>query len=106
VKLPNFEKMSTEELWALHAEVRVLLTAKITAEKHELERRLLRLKGDGTAQRDPATAPRRPYPKVLPRYQNPANPTETWSGRGKQPKWVSAQLRSGKDLSDFAIGNP
>jgi DNA-binding protein H-NS len=99
VNLPNFEKMSMDKLWALRAEVRVLLTAKITAEKQELERRLLRLKGDGTAQRDP----RRPYPKVLPRYQNPANPTETWSGRGKQPKWVSAQLRSGKNLSDFAI---
>ncbi|WP_246670302.1 H-NS histone family protein [Bradyrhizobium stylosanthis] len=28
---------------------------------------------------------RRPYPTVRPRYRNPKNPPETWSGRGKCP---------------------
>ena len=40
---------------------------------------------------------RRPYPKVLPKHRNPKNPAETWSGRGKQPRWLTAQLRSGKN---------
>ena len=40
---------------------------------------------------------RRPYPKVFPKYRNPKKPAETWSGRGKQPRWLTAQLRSGKN---------
>jgi DNA-binding protein H-NS len=46
---------------------------------------------------------RRAYPTVLPKYQNSAEPHETWSGRGKQPRWLIAQLRSGKHLEDFRI---
>jgi DNA-binding protein H-NS len=41
--------------------------------------------------------------KVLPKYRNPDNPEETWSGRGRQPKWVQAALAEGQRLEDFAI---
>ncbi|HTE96912.1 MAG TPA: H-NS family nucleoid-associated regulatory protein, partial [Bradyrhizobium sp.] len=34
---------------------------------------------------------------------NPAKPSETWAGRGKQPRWLTAQLRAGKKLDDFRI---
>ena len=44
-----------------------------------------------------------PYPKVLPKYRNPKNPTETWAGRGKQPRWLTAEMRRGKKLADFLI---
>jgi DNA-binding protein H-NS len=40
---------------------------------------------------------------VLPKYQNPKDPSETWSGRGKQPRWLKAQLRAGKKLNDLLI---
>jgi DNA-binding protein H-NS len=46
---------------------------------------------------------RRPYPKVFPKYRNPRNPGETWCGRGTQPRWLTAELRGGKRLSDFMI---
>lgn len=36
------------------------------------------------------------------RYRNPQNPDETWSGRGRQPKWLSSALKSGKRLEEFA----
>ena len=41
--------------------------------------------------------------KVLPKYRNPQNPEETWSGRGRQPKWVEAALAGGQTLSELAI---
>jgi DNA-binding protein H-NS len=41
--------------------------------------------------------------KVEPRYRNPANVEETWTGRGKQPRWLAAQLAAGKQLEDFLI---
>jgi DNA-binding protein H-NS len=46
---------------------------------------------------------RRPYPSVPPKYRNPNQPSETWAGRGKQPRWLVAQLRSGKRIDDFKI---
>src|SRR5512132_3756196 len=41
--------------------------------------------------------------KVLPKYRNPDNPDEAWSGRGRQPKWVQAALAEGQTLDDLAI---
>lgn len=40
---------------------------------------------------------------VAPKYRNPANPSETWAGRGKQPRWLAAQTSAGKKLEDFLI---
>lgn len=41
--------------------------------------------------------------KVAPKYRNPANPNETWSGRGRQPRWLAALVEKGKPASDFLI---
>jgi DNA-binding protein H-NS len=99
----DFESMSVDQLWSLHEMIASVLAHKITAEKERLEQRLreLRLSEAGTSKM-PAK-PRRPYPKVHPKYRNPDRPTETWAGRGKQPRWLNAQLRSGKKLEDFKI---
>lgn len=34
--------------------------------------------------------------KVAPKYRNPANPEQTWTGRGKSPQWVAALRAEGK----------
>ena len=41
--------------------------------------------------------------KVLPKYQNPQAPKETWSGRGRKPAWVANLVKSGKSLEDLQI---
>ncbi|MGA7810754.1 MAG: H-NS histone family protein [Bradyrhizobium sp.] len=91
--------MTTQALWSLHEELGAILAVKLDAEKRELERRLARLNGR-VEQNQRA---RRPYPKVLPKYRNPERPTETWSGRGRQPRWVGALLRSGMKFDDLLI---
>lgn len=40
---------------------------------------------------------------VAPKYRNPANKEQTWTGRGKQPHWVRDALASGKNLEQLAI---
>jgi DNA-binding protein H-NS len=95
--------MSQDELWSLHEQVTSVLTRKISAEKDRLEQRLRQL-GQGMLTSDEHVGrPRRPYPKVVPKYRNPKQPYETWAGRGKQPRWLTAQLRSGKKLDDFRM---
>ena len=41
--------------------------------------------------------------KNPPKYRNPDEPTQTWSGRGRQPAWIKDALENGKSLDDFAI---
>jgi len=40
---------------------------------------------------------------VEPKYRNPQNKAETWSGRGLMPRWMAALVRSGKKPEDFLI---
>ncbi|MFG3595164.1 H-NS family nucleoid-associated regulatory protein [Bradyrhizobium sp. RDI18] len=98
--------MDFDELWLLHEQLTKLLSEKITAEKLQLERRLAQL-SRVEQMRDtegaPASRPRRKYPKVEPKYWNPSQPTQKWSGRGKQPRWLVAALSAGRKLEDFAI---
>ena len=40
---------------------------------------------------------------VAPKYRNPADPSKTWSGRGKRPHWFNDALKAGKKEKDLAI---
>jgi DNA-binding protein H-NS len=104
----NFERMSLDELWVLHEEICGILSNLIMAEKRGLEKRLAQLNGEQGRTKSAVAEPnetgqRKKYPRVLPKYQNPMVPTETWSGRGKQPRWLVSALKAGGDIEDFKI---
>jgi DNA-binding protein H-NS len=104
--------MQFDELWGLHEEIAKLLAERILVEKRRLEKRLRQLnRGDLVEGKtldkteSDERAPRRRYPRVLPKYSNPLLPSETWSGRGKTPRWMVAALRSGFKMEDLKIIN-
>ena len=108
----DLKVMRFEELWELHERIARLLADRISAEKRQLESRLRQLnRGDLIGDEKLAEsavagrAPRRKYPRVLPKYFNPQSPSETWSGRGKTPRWMAVALRSGHKMEDFRIAN-
>lgn len=41
--------------------------------------------------------------KIAPKYVNPDDATQTWTGRGRRPHWVQAALASGKSLDDLEV---
>jgi DNA-binding protein H-NS len=41
---------------------------------------------------------------VAPKYQDPSS-GKTWTGRGKSPAWLSAQLAAGREKQEFLIQN-
>lgn len=41
--------------------------------------------------------------KVQARYQNPADNKQTWTGRGREPKWIAEGRASGHSFDDFRI---
>jgi len=72
MKRSDFESMSSDELWMLHEEITEKLTAKICPEKKAIENRLRLLVAHNVRKSE-----RRPYPIVLPKFRNPAEPSQT-----------------------------
>jgi DNA-binding protein H-NS len=97
----KLEVMSIDELWALHEEVSRTLAVRLSEEKRVLEERLNRLSDRAHGQLKPFKC--RFYPPVLPKFHNPDNPAEKWSGRGRSPRWVAQQLGSGKQTEELKI---
>lgn len=40
---------------------------------------------------------------AAPKYRNPADPSQTWNGRGPKPKWFKAAIDAGKKPEQLAI---
>lgn len=74
-------------------EVRRKLTAMAKSEGYTIED----LFGSAKAANDSARKP------VEPKYRNTSNPSETWSGRGRRPRWMEAAIAKGKTQDDFKI---
>ncbi|RLK02680.1 H-NS histone family protein [Ruegeria conchae] len=102
----DLEKMSRKELLKLRDQVEKALKGAETRERKaalkaaqeaaaEFGFSLSELSGDGSK---PAKGS-----KAKPKYQNPNDPTQTWTGRGRKPQWVHDALNAGIDISDLEI---
>ena len=69
--------------------------AELEAKAKEMGFSLSELLGDVPKERKRGT--------VAAKYSHPENSGLTWTGRGRQPKWVVEALASGKTLSDLLI---
>ena len=104
-EIPDLEALQFDELWTIHEELTKILSDRILGEKLELEKLLAKLSQTAplATPGQPPSPSRRQYPKVLPKYFNPLMPSETWSGRGKRPRWLSLALQAGHALEDLKI---
>lgn len=91
------------------ATVRARLTAQAKAEGYTIAELFGGRAAAGSAAGRPRKAAKkaakkgRKLGKVAPKYRNPANKSETWTGRGKQPRWLAAHVAKGKKVEDFLI---
>jgi DNA-binding protein H-NS len=102
----ELEAMSLDDLWSFHEKLSEVLSKRIKAEKQQLEMRLAILSRSMAGQTRNSGAlgerPRRRYPAVLPKYRNPQT-SETWSGRGRRPRWLVAAMESGRKMEEFRV---
>ena len=109
MKMPNFSKMTVDALLTARSTIDNLLKKRLPGARKELEMRLSVLsnylggeskrggrksKADGRSKLKGR--------KIAPKYRGRNG--ETWSGRGIMPRWLSAAIKGGADLEDFAIG--
>ncbi|MCG2632701.1 H-NS histone family protein [Bradyrhizobium sp. WYCCWR 13023] len=99
VKKYQLDDMSLEDLWHLHNDLTRILTRRCERQKQLVEQQLAELGRRFGGSPNDVPKPR-PYPPVTAKYRNPGLSSETWSGRGKQPRWVIEWLASGRPLDD------
>ncbi len=85
IKEFDFSAFTDSQLLQLHAQVRSEITRRQVAAKRLHVRYGRSVESDG------------------PRYRNPQNVAETWSGRGKRPRWVEVALSRGAALESLEI---
>ena len=107
--MPDISNLSVEELKKLQIEAEVLIASKkdqaiedaytqILAIAENLGLSIEQILEFGTSKRKKTTRK-----SVEPRYRSKANPEDTWTGRGKRPRWLVAELEKGAKLESFLI---
>jgi DNA-binding protein H-NS len=94
------KSMSVAELRSLRERVDAAIAEKVAARRHEVQAELSILaRVDGHR----ASHPYRRRGPVAPKYRNPKDASQTWSGRGLQARWLTEAMKSGKKLESFLI---
>jgi DNA-binding protein H-NS len=100
------EKMSLEELQAHQKEVDAAIKGyekKRKADALAAVRDVAKQQGYTLEELLGGRSTTKSTTKGVAKYANPADPNQTWTGRGRQPAWVKQALAEGKDLSSMAI---
>jgi DNA-binding protein H-NS len=99
MKNSDLEKMPLDALWELHQRIIEVLSRRLKDETRKLQKQLDEL-GRKSGGYPIATSS---IPKVQPKFRNPNNPSETWSGRGKMPRWLVKLIASGRNRDEFRV---
>ena len=104
----KLDKMSRKELEKLRADVDKAIVASHKKEKKEALAAAQKAAAEFGFSLDELTtkrAGRGPAKgtKAEAKYMDPQNPTNTWTGKGRQPNWFKTALANGKSPDDLLI---
>lgn len=100
----KIENMSYKELLDLQERVKAAISERRESEQDQVRRKILELakqSGLDVSELLGGKAPRKTR-KAAVKYRNPANPAQTWTGRGRKPNWLVEALEKGNKLERFA----
>ena len=101
----NVDKLPLKELLDLETRVKKAIVSARERERNEARQEVMALVAKrGLSITDVfGTGRSTKGSKVAVKYRNSDNPDDTWTGRGRQPKWLVAALKKGAKLDDFAV---
>lgn len=100
----NLETMSRDELTELRRSVEKALATVDERRKAEARAAAERAAREhGYSLDEVLVETKKSGKKNPPKFRNPEDPRQTWSGRGRQPAWIKEAIDAGKPLDDFAI---
>ncbi|TXI01241.1 MAG: H-NS histone family protein [Pseudorhodobacter sp.] len=102
----NIDALSLKELKELQSQVAKAIASFEERKKKqalaELEEKAREM-GFSLAELTGAAVKTRKRSPAVAKYANPADKSDTWSGRGRKPRWFAAALSAGKSPEDLAI---
>ena len=101
----NLNDLSLKELKELQAQTAKAIASFEDRKKKEALAELeekARSMGFSLAELTGATVTRKRAPASA-KYANPENPSDTWSGRGRKPRWFEAAIKAGKNPEDMSV---
>jgi DNA-binding protein H-NS len=100
----NIENMSFAELAAMQARIERAKIERQSTDRAELKQKMADMaKKHGFDLRDLFDG-RRGKGKVAVKYRDPSNSANTWTGRGRMPRWMTTATKGGKaKKEDFLI---
>jgi DNA-binding protein H-NS len=104
-KANGLEKMSYAELLEAEAHIARLKIERQNSERAEVRQKLIDMAREhGFEITELFGRGRKGKGTVAPKYRDPKNPGNTWTGRGRMPRWMAAALKGGKaKKEDFLI---
>ena len=99
------DKMSFAELTDMEAQIQRLKVEKLNTERVALRQKLTdEAKKHGYSIQDLFGRARKGKGTVAVKYRDPKNRTNTWTGRGRMPRWMATATKGGKaKKEDFLI---
>jgi DNA-binding protein H-NS len=102
-RMSGLEKMSYAELARMQVDIERIKAEKQNAERSTIKQKLIDTAKAAGFDIHELFGNRRKG-KVAPKYCDPKNPANTWTGRGRMPRWMVAALKGGKaKKEDFLI---
>jgi DNA-binding protein H-NS len=104
-RVTGLEKMSYADLSELRSQIDRLLVEKQSSERAALRQKMADLARDhGLSLDEVLGKARKGKGSVAPKYRDPKHPENTWTGRGRMPRWMVAATKGNKaKKEDFLI---
>ncbi len=112
---PDLKSMTRKQLEKLSADIDTAL-ARVSKKELKLARAAAEkaakahgftlaevLPAGSTQKGSPTKAAKTPNKPGVPKFANPDDKTQTWTGKGRRPGWFLAAMQSGKSPDELAI---
>lgn len=105
----DLKKLGVKELAALQADIQSEMVRKKQEQKREVVNKVKALLAehgmtlDDLPGRSASKGSKGGKGSVAPKYRNPKDPSQTWTGRGRKPRWVADHLEKGGKIETLAI---
>lgn len=102
----NVDKLSLKDLMELDLKVQKAIVTAKERERTQLKSKIEKMAADSGFSVSDLFNSGRGSTKgrtVAPKYVNPDNASETWTGRGRKPKWLVEKLNKGASIEKFLI---
>lgn len=100
---PNVDKLSYAELLKFHERITVAIAAKKAEDAQVTRQQLRELAQKRGFDIDELFGKRGKRGASAPKFRNPKDASQSWTGRGRKPNWLVDALKKGGKMDDFAL---